>query len=67
MYDTSTVTRLGKEIYGGNAFNIGIFCLQHGDPKGSQLTLNTFMEAKKIKSYPVVNNDKMIALFRQFR
>jgi hypothetical protein len=40
MYDTSTVTTLCKESLGNNAFNIGIFCLQHGDHKGNKISLN---------------------------
>jgi hypothetical protein len=39
LYDTTTVIKLNKETLGANAVNIGIFCLQHGDHKGSSLTL----------------------------
>ncbi|CAD8069428.1 unnamed protein product [Paramecium primaurelia] len=67
MYDTSTVTKLGKEIYGSNSYNIGIFCCQHGDPKGSSLALQVFKQARKIMTYPVINNHRVIALLRQFR
>ncbi|KAM3135011.1 protein of unknown function (DUF4472) [Paramecium bursaria] len=67
MYDTSTATKLCKERIGANAINIGIFCLQSGDPNGSSLTLKRFKDSSKIQSFPVINNDTVLGLFRQFR
>jgi kinesin family protein 6/9 len=47
-YDTSTVTHLMKESFGNNALNVVLFLCQHGDPKGSSLTLNMLKYAMKI-------------------
>ena len=48
LYENSTVTHLMKDALGGNSFTCGIFNLQHGDPKGSSLTLNFLKLTKNI-------------------
>lgn len=66
-YDTSTVTHLMKELLGSNSITVGLFCCQHGDPKGSSLTMNMYKYAKNIKNFPIVNDSSALGVLHKFR
>ncbi|CAD8184449.1 unnamed protein product [Paramecium octaurelia] len=66
-YDTSALTSIVKELVGSNSLSIGIFCVQHGDPKGTSLTLNIYKYCKNIKNFPIVNDSKVLGLLHKFR
>jgi hypothetical protein len=62
LYDTSTVSSLCKELLGSNSLTLGIFCMQHGDQKGSALTLNMFKYSRRIQNFPIVNDAKSLGV-----
>ena len=39
IYESSNLTRICKDMFGGNAITIAIFNLQYDDPVGSAITL----------------------------
>ena len=67
MYETATVTHLMKDVLGGNSLTCAIFNIQHGDAKGSSLTLNFLKYAKNIQNFPITNNSKAFGLLKKFR
>lgn len=67
FYENSFATHLMKDTLGGNCLTVGIFTVQHGDLKGSSLTLNFLKYARKIVNYPVVNDGKALGLLKKYR
>lgn len=54
-------------MVGSNSISIGIFCVQHGDAKGTSLTLNMYKYCKNIKNFPIVNDGKALGILHKFR
>jgi hypothetical protein len=67
MYDTSKITTLSKEYIGGNALTVIFFCLQHGDHKGSTVTLSVLKNCDNIVGYPIINDGKTLAVLKRYR
>ncbi|EGR27555.1 kinesin-like protein, putative [Ichthyophthirius multifiliis] len=67
LYENSIVTHLMKDAIAGNCLSVGIFCIQHGDPKGSSYTLNLLKKAEYISNFPIVNESKAIGLLKKYR
>ncbi|OMJ83352.1 hypothetical protein SteCoe_15755 [Stentor coeruleus] len=66
-YEASVITQLLKDIIGGNCLALGLFCLQNGDLKGSELVLEYMKMLQRISNFPVVNDSRQIGLLRKFR
>ena len=46
---------------------VGIFCVQHGDGRGSSLTMNFMKYARNIFNYCIINDAKAIGLLKKYR
>ena len=66
-YEESVVTSLCRDIFGGNSLTTGIFCMQMGDPVGSQVTLDTMDLCRNINTFPVQNSNLVLGLLRKSR
>ncbi len=67
VYEGSQLALLLKDPIGGNSLTVGIFCIQHGDPRGSQQTLQYYKLAENIINFPIVNDTKSLGLLKKFR
>lgn len=67
FYENSFVTHLMKDSLGGNCLTVALFTVQHGDLKGSSLTLNYMKYARRIVNFPVVNDSKALGLLKKYR
>jgi hypothetical protein len=66
-YEDSVLTKLLKEVLGGNCMTLALFCLQNGDIKNSELVLEYMKQVQKIQNFPVVNDSLHIGLIRRLR
>lgn len=66
-YEGALITKLMKDMLGGNSLSLGIFCLQNGDATSSSLVLSYMRMVRSIMNYPVVNDSRLIGLLRKYR
>jgi len=67
MYESSNLTKLCKEVFGGNSIGMAIFTLRFDDPMGSSITLKLIKMCQQIINFPVTNDNRSICLLRRFR
>ncbi len=67
MYEASNLTKLCREVFGGNSVGISIFHLQNDDQVGSSVTLKFIKQCRQITNYPITNDNRSVSLLRRYR
>eukprot|EP01022_Parablepharisma_sp_SALTPOND_P003353 TRINITY_DN1133_c0_g1_i1.p1 TRINITY_DN1133_c0_g1~~TRINITY_DN1133_c0_g1_i1.p1 ORF type:complete len:612 (+),score=123.10 TRINITY_DN1133_c0_g1_i1:6814-8649(+) len=67
MYESSKLTKLCKETFGGNTIGLALFNLRYDDQIGSSVTFKLIKLCQKIINFPIVNDNRSICLLRKYR
>ena len=67
LYDSSKLTSMCKDIFGGNAVTVALFHLQSEDQAGSAVTLKFIKQCQQLVNFPIINDNRSICLLRKYR
>lgn len=67
IYENSVLTKLMKELIGGNGLCSAIFTLIHSNFSVSNIVFKIMKLVTNIQSYPIINNSQTLSLLKKFR